>query len=191
MPPVMRRSAWTHLTSRSTGTAIFGLLRIDTSAHELEGLKSRWITLEILEPKLKIAAIHVPGIGDTQAGISKADAWQAILNFARRHRSESSVVIGDLNTGLPIDEGGNTPFTCVAEFRELSNIGFVDAWRQCHGPKSEYSWRYHYVGNGYRLGHAFVSASLSKLKLRCDYSHAEREARISKHSVLLLDLPIE
>ncbi len=78
---------------------------------------------------------------------------------------------------------------CVAQFRELSNIGFIDAWRKCHGQACEYSW-YSNVGNGFRLDHAFVSVRLSKLELRCDYSHAEREAKTSDHSILMLDLAI-
>jgi len=99
----------THLSSTSTGMAIFGRLKIDTSSHELDGLKSRWITLEVPALQLRIVAVHVPGVGDKKAGISKADTWQAILEFARRQHSESSVIIGDLNTGLPkIDEVGNT-----------------------------------------------------------------------------------
>jgi exodeoxyribonuclease-3 len=179
----------THLSSRSTGTAIFGRLRFDTSAHELDGLKSRWITLEVPDLRLRIAAVHVPGIGDKNAGISKADAWEAVLEFARRERSENSIIIGDLNTGLPnIDEAGDT-FSCVAEFRELSDTGFVDAWRKCHSQAREYSWYSNY-GNGFRLDHAFVSTPLSKLNLRCDYSHVEREAKTSNHSILILELPI-
>jgi exodeoxyribonuclease-3 len=179
----------THLSSRSTGIAIFGSSQIRTSAHELEGLQSRWITVEVPELRLRIAAVHVPGIGDKKAGISKADAWEAVLDFARRQRNENTVIIGDLNTGLPnVDEAGDT-FSCVAKFRRLSNTGFVDAWRKCHGQAREYSWYSNY-GNGFRLDHAFVSTPLSKLKFRCDYSHIEREEKISNHSIVILELPI-
>ena len=41
---------------------------------------------------------------------------------------------------------------------------------------------------GYRLDHAFCTPPLAERLVACRYSHAEREAGVSDHSVMLIDL---
>ena len=42
-------------------------------------------------------------------------------------------------------------------------------------------------GNGFRLDHAFVTPALLPSVGRCWYSHGEREAGISDHSILMVE----
>jgi len=43
-------------------------------------------------------------------------------------------------------------------------------------------------GNGFRLDHAFATPSLSPRITSCRYSHAERDAGVSDHSMLILEV---
>jgi exonuclease III len=151
-------------------------------------LAHRWATVRLLDCDLTVVALHVPGSGDAKTGgLPKRDFWGEVLRFAEGQAANPCVVIGDLNTGLPrLDEQGST-FSCVAQFRQLSTIGFVDAWRERNGAAREFSW-YSAHGNGFRLDHAFVSPPLRPHIASCRYSHDEREAGISDHSSLILEL---
>ncbi len=99
----------------------------------------------------------------------------------------STVVIGDLNTGLHrVDETGAT-FLCADQFREFGRI-LLDAWRKVHGDAArEFSWRSH-AGNGFRIDHAFLSPSLAPLIQGCWYDHAPRTTGLTDHAMLLLDI---
>jgi exonuclease III len=76
------------------------------------------------------------------------------------------------------------------QFQQLEALGWIDAWRRFHGPtKKEWSWVYpRWRAYGYRLDHAFVTPALGERLAACRYSHEEREARISDHSILIVDL---
>ena len=67
-------------------------------------------------------------------------------------------------------------------------IGFRDLWRHRYPDGREYSW-YSHRGNGFRIDHAFLSPGLAARAGAMRYSHEERLAGLSDHSVLLLELP--
>lgn len=71
-----------------------------------------------------------------------------------------SLIIGDFNTGLPVD-GEGTPFECEDSFARLLTMGWHDAWRLKNGSHREFSWYSHAKRrNGFRLDHALVSDPL-------------------------------
>ena len=43
-------------------------------------------------------------------------------------------------------------------------------------------------GNGFRLDHAFATPSLAPRVTTCQYSHREREGRISDHSMVIVEV---
>jgi len=43
-------------------------------------------------------------------------------------------------------------------------------------------------GNGFRLDHAFATPSLTPHIISCRYSHAEREAGTSDHSIVIVEI---
>ena len=101
------------------------------------------------------------------------------------------LLIGDFNTGLHFrDEVGKT-FVHSDRFEQLGVLGWVDLWRR-HNAESEFTWysrrRGGALGNGFRLDHAFGCPQLAARVQRCWYSHDEREAGLSDHSILMLDL---
>jgi exonuclease III len=108
---------------------------------------------------------------------------------ASRHSQENYLVMGDWNTGdVPLDkEDAGSPFRCTPEYRQMRELGFEEAWRSRHGVEREYTWHSH-RGNGFRIDHAFLSPSLRGRLADARYSHREREAKISDHSLMIVDL---
>ena len=100
---------------------------------------------------------------------------------------DDTMAIGDFNTCRAyVDEPGAIDAT--AHFMDsVEAIGFRDLWRHRYPDGREYSW-YSHRGNGFRIDHAFLSPGLAARAGAVRYSHDERLARLSDHSVLLLDL---
>jgi exonuclease III len=115
-----------------------------------------------------------------------------LLTAAEEKANEQHLIVGDFNTGRHcIDEKGRT-FSCADQFEALAASGWCDAWRHIHHDEREYTWFSRLSGgvqgNGFRLDHAFVTRPLLTRVQDCRYSHAEREAQVSDHSILILDI---
>lgn len=101
--------------------------------------------------------------------------------------SRPTILAGDLNTGKQYVDQKGASFWYSEALDELESLGYVDAFRHARGDVEEYSWFSH-AGNGFRYDHAYVDARLLPLVSDCYFSHKEREARLSDHSLMLLDL---
>jgi len=100
--------------------------------------------------------------------------------------SGSAILLGDLNTGLHyLDERGAT-FDHADKFAALQRQGWVDLWRSRHPNAGEFSW-YSAHGNGFRLDHALGSPGVQTRVRTVNYSHSEREAGVSDHSILCVE----
>lgn len=142
--------------------------------------------LQVLLPSAHttVIAAHIP---DGSQPRGRTGCWRAVLTLARESRDRDAVVLGDFNTGRHhLDEPGAT-FTCTALLGELAALGYADAWRQLNPQGRELSWRSQ-AGNGFRIDAAFVSAPLRERIRAAEYSHLERENRLSDHSALVLRL---
>ena len=102
--------------------------------------------------------------------------------------SESPYIIaGDFNTGINyIDQKGNS-FWYTDQLEELYKARYLDAFRHIHGEVKEYSW-YSHQGNGYRYDHTYVHNSILPIIKGCYYLHSWREAKMSDHSPMVLEL---
>lgn len=123
-----------------------------------------------------------------QAKKSYWEAWSRICQTS----SVPHLSIGDFNTGRnDIDkEGGGKDFYCAEYVESIATLGMVDVWRHCHGDKREYSYHHNYVGNGFRIDHAFASQDFMGMIAGCYYAHEVREKRLSDHSMLVVDLAL-
>jgi exonuclease III len=109
------------------------------------------------------------------------------VELAPQYLEGRSLLLGDFNTGKHyLDEAAAT-FTCSEYFEQLETQGWVDVWRHRNPRAREYTW-YSSAGNGFRLDHAFLSPPLLPQVCRVVYSHREREAAVSDHSGLVLDI---
>ena len=156
----------------------------------------RWLDIDLPEYGFGFALLHilcsVPKLRDGVPGEAKTRFWQAVLGAAAARRHEPFLFVGDFNTGAHrLDETGKT-FVCADHFVKLSASGWTDVWRHHNPGPTEYTWfstlKGGLRGNGFRIDHAFATPVLLARIASCRYSHAEREARISDHSGLILEV---
>ena len=178
-----------HHIDRAVGTTDNGVWvfsRRELEARPLVASPDRWIEAGLRDAGLTLVGVHLRVERKT-----RHDEWEAALAAAGRIRDEPALLIGDFNTGRHgVDEAGST-FSCAKHFEALLGTGWTDVWRH-FGPKDEYSWfntrKGGTQGNGFRIDHAFASPSLLPRVTRCWYSHGEREAHLSDHSLLSVDI---
>ena len=117
---------------------------------------------------------------------------EAVLQAAESRLQEPFLFVGDWNTGAHRrDETGKT-FVCSEHFGRLSALGWKDMWRHHNPGITEWTWfsklKGGVRGNGFRLDHAFATPSQIPRITSCRYSHVEREAGISDHSIMIVDI---
>jgi exodeoxyribonuclease-3 len=156
--------------------------------------EARWLEIDLPEYRCGLAVLHIMAASGRRhpSGEAKACFWNAVLEAAQARRGEPFLFAGDWNTGAHrIDEAGRT-FICAEQFRRLSAIGWTDLWRHHNPGITEWTWyskrKGGARGNGFRLDHAFASQSLGPRVTSCRYSHVEREAGISDHSLMIVEL---
>jgi exodeoxyribonuclease III len=131
---------------------------------------------------VRLTGVYMPNM------LKKVPYWQSIAASFAARVDDDTLAIGDFNTCRAyVDEPGAIDAT--AHFMDsVEAIGFRDLWRHRYPNAREYSW-YSHRGNGFRIDHAFLSPGLAARAGAVRYSHAERLAGLSDHSVLLLELP--
>lgn len=136
----------------------------------------------------RIGALDVVGVYFPLAKPKVAFWHEEFLPFARTNLLGQRVILGDWNSGLHhIDEAGAVLHAADA-FEEMSTMGWVDAWRRLHPDDREYTWYSRPWNNGFRLDHAFLSPALLPALRGATYDHGIREAKVSDHSALIVDL---
>jgi len=120
----------------------------------------------------------------------KKYVFDFLIKYIQNNPDENIIITGDINTGKHyIDEKGST-FFHSSYFDKLEQLGFVDAWRQVHNYKKEFSW-YSNAGNGFRLNHFFINGILKQKVTDCFYDHQPRTDKISDHSAMTLIVDLE
>jgi exonuclease III len=117
---------------------------------------------------------------------AKIEVFDALAGISPRYLGEKSLLLGDFNTGRHhVDEEGAT-FVAADRFEQLLGLGWVDAWRRAHPEAREYSWFSH-AGRGFRIDHVLASPPAASRVTRVEYSHHEREQKLSDHSPLVAE----
>jgi exonuclease III len=141
----------------------------------------------------QIRELHGAGLGKSAIArrleIGRTSVRRVLSGFGR---AEPFLLVGDWNTGAHrLDETGKT-FVCAEHFGRLSTLGWTDMWRHHNPGITECIWysklKSGVRGNGFRLDHAFATPSLVQRITSCRYSHVEREAGISDHSIVIVEL---
>jgi exonuclease III len=126
-----------------------------------------------------------------RAGRGKDALLERGAQAAEARLHEPFLFVGDFNTGAHrLDETGKT-FVCAEHFGKLSACGWTDVWRH-HNNDTEWTWYSKLKGgargNGFRLDYCFATPSLLPRVTSCRYSHADREAGISDHSIAIIEV---
>lgn len=172
-------------------------------AHDCE----RWLPVELVDADLHVLCVHIPGGTDnkfdaTGMGMSgkkrKELLWDQVIAYARRHRDQNVVLLGDFNTGLPEDAQG-TPFVLSDYMRVLRLEKYVDTWRNRNSKAREYTWYTKRRNketsasedyNGFRLDYIFVSAGLRDRVVDARHIHDVRIRKVSDHAMVLTDITL-
>jgi exonuclease III len=155
---------------QTTGGSVGGYLEVGIPAHDAV-----------------VAGVYVPVISAVLLS-QKQQFWATLHNAGRRNLSRPFVLAGDFNTGdFPLDKAdAGRKFSCTREYQQMRDFGLTEAWRTCNGERREYSWVSN-RGNGFRIDHAFLTPGLQSRLTGARYSHDEREAKDSDHSILVVD----
>ena len=145
-------------------------------------LDEPWRLIDVDLGVLRLTGVYMPNL------LRKIPYWQSVVDASALRADGHALAIGDFNTCRAyVDETGAIDGT--AYFMDhMDAIGFRDLWRDRNPDGREYSW-YSHRGNGFRIDHAFLSPALAARAGAISYSHEERLAGLSDHSLLLLDLP--
>ena len=103
---------------------------------------------------------------------------------------ENSVIIGDLNCGIPFEDSETKSFEHTYLFQLLLKNGWIDAWRSRNKDKREYTWISTKQKNGFRYDHALLSQPLNEKLKAIEYNHEVRIKGLSDHSYLVLDIDL-
>jgi exonuclease III len=155
----------------------------------------RWLDIDLPEYGFGIGVLHIIAAGSSPKSpctAAKTRFWDAVLHVAAARLPEPSLLIGDWNTGAHrLDEAGKT-FVCDQHFARLSELGWTDLWRHHNSGVTEYTWYSKRKGgvrlNGFRVDHAFATPSLMPRIASCRYSHKERDAGVSDHSMVIVEV---
>lgn len=155
---------------QTTGASVGGYLEVAVPGHDVV-----------------VAGVYVPVISAVSL-TEKRRFWGMLHEAGRRHLTRPFVLAGDFNTGdVPLDkESPGRKFSCTREYQQMRELGLTEAWRTFNGDRREYSWRSS-LGNGFRIDHAFLTQSLRSRLTQARYSHQEREAKDSDHSILIVE----
>ncbi len=171
----------------TNGIALLSRTPVSRQLAPADIMPYRWLEVSPEGHDVSVVGLHIPVAGQGEAQERKRMFWQRVVEFARRRRCDRVILIGDMNTGLPIDSQG-TPFIFGEYMEELIALGWTDAWRRIHGPDSrEYTW-FSSAGNGFRLDYALVSPPLAEHIRDATHMHCAREQGMPDHIPLVVTL---
>jgi exodeoxyribonuclease III len=169
---------------RCGGVAILSRLPLELRppTAPLEPFASRFVHCTI--PTANVSVVGLYGLLQKEP----YDAfWHAVLDELAANASVPLVVIGDFNTGESLVDTCVDNFFCSNFFAQLPTRGYTDLWRHSAGRDArEFTWQG--PVNPYRLDHAFGTNATVERMISCSYSHAERLAGISDHSLMTVEL---
>jgi exonuclease III len=175
------------LAPRQNGVAIASRWRLVASSRSTPSAvpAHRWLEADVPRLRLSVGAFYGP-----LEDVPYAEWWTSVRQVMADRVSTPFVLAGDFNTGLSVVDAPRDPFYCADHFQALQDLGMTDAWRRENPDMREYSWYSRRGGrdlNGFRLDHILASPPLAKRITSARYSHAERQASTSDHSILIVD----
>jgi exonuclease III len=131
--------------------------------------------------ELNLIAAHLP------QKAKQPPYLHALIDLDKDFLAENSLIIGDLNCGIPFEDSETKSFEHTFLFQQLLRDGWVDAWRSRNKEKREFTWISTKQKNGFRYDHALASKSVNNVITEVKYDHDVRLNGISDHSLLILE----
>ncbi len=114
----------------------------------------------------------------------------ALLELDNDFLKENSLIIGDLNCGIPFEDSETKSFEHTFLFQQLLRDGWIDAWRSRNPKKREFTWVSTKQKNGFRYDHALASTRFNDAITEIRYDHEVRLNKVSDHSLLIVDVDL-
>jgi len=114
--------------------------------------------------------------------------FHALLDLPNRVRQEPTLVVGDLNCGIPFEDSDTKTFQNTHLFQQMLVQGWVDAWRSRHADAVEFTWISAKRQNGFRYDHALATTAFDERISDVSYDHQPRLDGVSDHSSLMIIL---
>jgi exodeoxyribonuclease III len=140
--------------------------------------------------RLEIIGVYTPSRDESAEKVARKRRFLAeLLTVVGAGKVQDRVLIGDLNI---VERGQHSAGGVFRDWEyelydELPALGWLDAYRVLHPERVELSW-VDGDGRGYRFDHTFITADLREQMLRCEYVHETREADLSDHSAMVIEL---
>lgn len=175
------------LEPRQNGVAIASRWRLVASTRAIPTAvpAHRWFEVDVPRFRLSVAAFYGP-LEDVPYG----DWWTSVRAVMADRVQTPFVLAGDFNTGMSVVDAPRDPFYCADHFEALQTLGMTDVWRRKNPDGREYSWYSRRGGrdlNGFRLDHILASPPIASRLRSSRYSHTEREALVSDHSIVVAE----
>lgn len=134
---------------------------------------------------LTIIAAHVP---DESAPRPRAELWQRVVDAARTHRDEHTLIAADFNTSRTGVDPLRRGQTCERHMGTLASLGYADVWRiEKKSASDAWSWAGP-RGERHRLDAIFASQTLQKHAENAVYDTTCAEQGLSDHALLRVRL---
>ncbi len=146
----------------------------------------RWAEVRFTKARFTLVGVYFP---DTPKAI--ASFWPHALAAVDPLRDAAVLLVGDFNSGQSHFDAEGQAISSDRWFTAMPFHGFADLWRHTNGDAREYTWYSQGSGGtprGYRIDHAFGTASLRRRVRKAWYSHDERLRRDSDHSSMLISV---
>jgi exonuclease III len=137
--------------------------------------------LHLKDQERNLICLHIPGSHDA---LNKKTFWDQTKRYLETLDQRNPIyVLGDFNTGL-LEDAEGTPFKHAEIFRSLFETNWIDVIKYFN-QKIEYTW-YSPKGNGFRVDHVITQKEYINTILEAQYSHIEREEKLSDHSLIII-----
>lgn len=100
----------------------------------------------------------------------------------------NTLLIGDLNCGIPLEDSQTDSFFATQYFQTMLNDGWIDSWRSRNKEAREFTWISSVRKNGFRYDQALSSSSFDQQIKKIYYDHTVRDNKYSDHSAMLVEL---
>jgi exonuclease III len=131
--------------------------------------------------ELNLIAVHLP------QKKKQPPYLHALIDLDKDFLAENSLIIGDMNIGIPFEDSETKSFEHSFLFQKLLRDGWVDAWRSRNPEKREFTWISTKQKNGFRYDHALASSRFNDKIKSIRYGHEVRLNGVSDHSLLVIE----